>query len=245
MFQGDSLLIDKFPNRIGFKNVNRKSSILGTNALRKGDGISADFIAFPYGKGRVFIHTEPLFITNYYMLKKENIPYIQDVFSYLPDRGTVWFTESSEIVSTSVMRFVLSKPALRYAWWLFLFGAVVFICFGAKRKQRVVPIIRPKENKSAEFVKSIGNLYLQEGDFHDMMAKKAQYFLYRVRQELLIDTRDLNEEFCKRLHLKTQRNPEDIREAIALIKKGTDPYAHVKQEDLFRMNRLLDNILEY
>jgi len=119
------------------------------------------------------------------------------------------------------------------------------VIFNAKRKQRIVPILSPPENKSAEFVKSIGNLYLQEGDFHDMMAKKAQYFLYRVRQNLLIDTRNMNEDFIRSLHLKTGKNIDEIREAVELIRKGTDPYARVMREDLVRMDRLLDEILKY
>jgi hypothetical protein len=87
---------------------------------------------------------------------------------------------------------------------LFLGAVLVFILFNAKRRQRVVPIIEPLKNTSVDFIRSIGNLYMQEGDFHDMMAKKSQYFLSKVRTELLIDTQVLDEEFEKKLHLKTE-----------------------------------------
>ena len=100
------------------------------------------------------------------------------------------------------------------------------------------------QNKSVEFVKSIGNLYLQEGDFHDMMAKKAQYFLSKIRMDLLIDTQNLDEVFINKLHLKTGKNIEQIKEAVTLVKKGQDPYASVMKEDLIRMNKLLDDILK-
>ena len=82
-----------------------------------------------------------------------------------------------------------------------------------------------------------------EGDFHDMMAKKAQYFLNRVRMDLMIDTKDLDEKFINLLHLKTGKSVEKITEATNLIKKGQDPYASVMQEDLIKMNKLLDEIL--
>ncbi|HEX7870203.1 MAG TPA: hypothetical protein VF455_08815, partial [Chryseobacterium sp.] len=113
-----------------------------------------------------------------------------------------------------------------------------------KRKQRIVPVIEPLKNTSADFVKSIGNLYLQEGDFHDMMSKKAQYFLNKVRLDLLIDTQNLDEEFSKKLQLKTGKSAELVNEAISLIKKAQDPYAGVMKEDLGRMNKLLDDILK-
>lgn len=121
---------------------------------------------------------------------------------------------------------------------------MLFVIFNAKRKQRIVPVIEPLKNKSVEFVKSIGNLYLQEGDFHDMMAKKAQFFLNKVRMDLLIDTQNLDGDFSHKLHLKTGKSLEEINEAVILIKKGQDPYASVMKEDLIRMNQLLDQILK-
>lgn len=242
-YQGDFIHLDKFPSGRGFSYIKSGVEVLG-KTVEKNNSDQANFIKAKFGKGNFYVHCEPLFLTNYYLLKKGNVKYFQDVFSYLQDRDTLWFVESNTKESRFFMRFILSKPALKYAWWVFLGGLVLFIFFNAKRKQRIVPIIEPLRNTSAEFVKSIGNLYLQEGDFHDMMAKKAQYFLNKVRLDLLIDTQNLDEEFAKRLHLKTGKPVEMINEAITLIKKGQDPYASVMKEDLVRMNKLLDEIIK-
>ena len=77
-----------------------------------------------------------------------------------------------------------------------------------------------------------------------MMAKKAQYFLNRVRMDLLIDTQNIDEEFAKKLQLKTGKPIEMISEAISLIKRAQDPYASVMKEDLAKINKLLDEILK-
>lgn len=242
-FSADCIKINKLPANQGFSRIDKGHEILGKAVL---DGGKVNFIKVNFGKGHLYLHTEPLILTNYYLLKPENQKYVQDVFSYLPKRETVWFTESNKEAteSQSPLRFILSKPALRFAWWLFLAGLLLFVIFNAKRKQRIVPIIEPLKNKSVEFVKSIGNLYLQEGDFHDMMAKKAQYFLNRVRLDLMIDTQNLDEKFAQTLHLKTGKSLEKINEAIDFIKRGQDPYASVMKEDLVKMNRLLDEILK-
>ncbi len=241
-FARDSLKIDKLPSGKGFDLIMEKDEILGKEVS---DLKMANFIKVNHGKGHLYLHLEPLMLTNYYLLKPGNEKYVQDVFSYLPDRETVWFSGANKNVaeSRSSLRFILANPGLRYAWWLLLGGLLLFIIFNAKRKQRIVPIIELKKNKSVEFVKSIGNLYLQEGDFHDMMAKKAQYFLNRVRMDLMIDTKDLDEKFIHLLHLKTGKSVAKITEATELIKKGQDPYASVMQADLIRMNKLLDEIL--
>ncbi len=242
-YQGDFIHLDKFPSGRGFSYIKPEVEILGKTA-EKNNSDQANFIKAKFGKGTFYVHCEPLFLTNYYLLKKGNVKYVQDVFSYLQDRDTLWFVESNTRESRFFMRFILSKPALKYAWWIFLGGLILFIFFNAKRKQRIVPIIEPLRNTSAEFVKSIGNLYLQEGDFHDMMAKKAQYFLNKIRLDLLIDTQNLDDDFSKKLHLKTGKPMEMITEAIMLIKKGQDPYSSVMKEDLVRMNKLLDEIIK-
>ena len=144
----------------------------------------------------------------------------------------------------SFLDFILSKPGLRNAWYIFVFSVLLFIIFNAKRRQRIVPIIEPLKNKSVEFIRTIGNLYMQEGDFHDMMAKKSQYFLSRVRTELLIDTQNLDEEFEKKLQLKTGKSPEKINEAVVLIKKSLNPSAQVINEDLIKLNKALNEILK-
>ncbi|WP_175620727.1 DUF4350 domain-containing protein [Chryseobacterium schmidteae] len=242
-YQNDFIKLDKFPSGRGFSYVKPNVQVLGKTVEENNDD-QANFIKTPFGKGTIYVHCEPLFLTNYYLLQSGNVRYAQSVFSYLKDRETLWFVESNTKESRSLLRFILSNPALKYAWWVFLGGLVLFIFFNVKRKQRIVPIIEPLKNTSAEFVKSIGNLYLQEGDFHDMMAKKAQYFLNKVRLDLLIDTQNLDEEFAKKLQLKTGKSVEMVNEVIVLIKKAQDPYASVMKEDLARINSLLDEILK-
>lgn len=244
-FLRDFLYMDKFPASTGFSAIGKNVEILGKYKADKNE-TRADFVRINFGKGHVYFHSDPTALTNYYLLKPYSERYIQDVFSYLPDRKTLWFTANrdAEGRSASPLSFVLSMPPLRYAWWLFLAGLLLFALFNAKRRQRVVPIIEPVRNKSVEFVKSIGNLYLQEGDFHDMMAKKAQYFLSRIRMDLLIDTQHLDQNFAKKLQLKTGADSAKIIEAITLIKKGQDPYSSVMKEDLARMNQILDEILK-
>lgn len=242
-FRGDSIIIEKFPGQRVIDSFSKGTEILGAAKSPIVPSV-ANFIKVKFGKGNIYLHSDPIFLTNYYLLKPGYERYAQDVFSYLPARNTVWFMETNDIRSNSPLRFILANPPLRYAWWLLLAGLLIFVIFNVKRRQRVIPLIPELKNKSVEFVKSIGNLYLQEGDFHDMMAKKAQYFLNRIRMDLLIDTHSLDEEFAKKLQLKTGKPAEIIDEAINLLKKAQDPYAAVTKEDLIRMNRLLDEILK-
>jgi len=240
------LFIDKLPDNKGFSYIRNDIEILGKTLRKENNNqssINVDFIKVPFGKGHFYIHSEPLVLTNYYLLNSKN-KYLEGVFSYFPNRETVWFVDNDTTLSMSPMRFILSNPPLKYAWYLLLIGLIIFVFFNARRNQRIVPVIEPLKNTSLDFIKSIGNLYLQEGDFHEMMAKKAQYFLSKIRMDLLIDTQNLNEAFINKLHLKTGKNIELIEEAVELVKKGQNPSASVMKEDLIRMNQLLDQILK-
>ena len=248
----DSLVIDKDQAHGVFSKINLdKTEILGEEYYETSEdfdvGSAANFIKVKFGKGHFYLHSEPLIVTNYHILKKQNQNYIQDVFSLLPDRETYWFHNAYREKSSSLfpfLDFILSKPGLRNAWYIFVFSILLFIIFNAKRRQRIVPIIEPLKNKSVEFIRTISNLYMQEGDFHDMMAKKSQYFLSKVRTEFLIDTQNLDEEFEKKLQLKTGKSPEKIKEAVILIKKSLNPSAHVINEDLITLNKTLNEILK-
>src|SRR5690625_5382408 len=75
-----------------------------------------------------------------------------------------------------------------------------------------------------------------------MMAKKAQYFLHHVRTEFLIDTQLLDDKFIRDLHLKTGKSKSKIKDATIFIRKGLNPNARVTEDDLIKMNNLLDEI---
>ncbi len=241
------IFIDKMPSLKGFRRIPKNAEVLGL--MKTSDSTTqANFIKIPFGKGNVYWHTEPLCLTNYYLLKDNNYQYVEDVLSYLPNRKTVWFVKEIDIQdlarSGHPLGFVLEHPALKYAWWILLTGLFILIFFRAKRTQRIIPIITPKKNKSVEFVKSIGNLYLQEGDIRDMMKKKTQYFLHHLRTDLFLDTQKLDEKFIKKLHLKTGAKEEKIETLIKLIQQSENAESILGAEDLLKLNTIIDEILK-
>ncbi len=108
--------------------------------------------------------------------------------------------------------------------------------FNAKRKQRIVPILRPFSNLTVDFTKTIGNLYYQEGDHRNLIDKKIIYFLEKIRNEYLIDTTRLDDNFIKKLHHKTGKNETDIQELVFLINEHRNSYHGNLEEDLIRIN---------
>ncbi|GAA3771984.1 DUF4350 domain-containing protein [Flavobacterium ginsengiterrae] len=204
-----------------------------------------NFIKIPYKGGFFFLHTHPVAFTNYNLLKKDRYQYTENLLSYIPKGDVFWYTKSpnDENISGSPLRYILSQPALKWAWYLFLIGMLIFMLFNAKRKQRIVPILQPLSNLTIDFTKTIGNLYYQEGDHKNIIDKKIIYFLERIRTEYLIDTAKLDDEFIKKLHHKTGKDEKDIQELVFLINEYRNSYHANIEADLIRINNAIEKIL--
>ena len=89
--------------------------------------------------------------------------------------------------------------------------------FNAKRRQRIVKIIKPLQNTTVAFVKTISNLYFETQDHTNLIEKKITYFLAKIRKEYNLDTSSLNQEFIERLSLKSGHKKQDIKKTIDYI----------------------------
>lgn len=215
---------------LGYQEINKKKNV--------------NFIKVAYKQGFFYLHTQPSCFTNYHLLKDNHSEYTEGVVSYIPKGNLFWFVkdQNGEIASDSPMRFILSQPALKYAWFLALIGILIFMIFNAKRRQRVVPIITPLPNTTLDFTKTIGNLYYQEGDHQNIVDKKIIYFLERIRNEYLIDTAILDDNFIKKLHQKSGKKLEDIEKVVRLINYQRKSYNQSIEEDLIEINNAIEKI---
>src|SRR5690606_18183480 len=157
---------------------------------------------------------------------------------------TFWYAKDALAQrSGSMLRFILDQPALASAWYLFLAGMLVFIIFHAKRKQRVVPVIQPLTNTTVEFTKTVSNLYYQEGDYDTVIDKKIIYFLEKTRNEFLLDTSKLNEEFARKYAQKSGKDLSLIKSALNKINSYRNNRHISIEADLIEINNAIEKII--
>ncbi|MEO6347176.1 MAG: DUF4350 domain-containing protein [Aquaticitalea sp.] len=216
--KNDSITIDKGLSNIYFTKLDSSTTtVLG---YQKFDSIKRiNFVKINLGKGSVYLHLQPIAFTNYQLLKKDNQKYAASVLSYLPD-DTIYYDYHSKIgqgLGNSPLRFILSHPALKAAWYLGLISLLLFMIFNAKRKQRIVKVIKPLENTTVAFTKTIGNLYYETKDHNNLIDKKITYFLEYIRRVHYLDTQLLDERFVKNLSLKSGIDKAITKKLIDLI----------------------------
>lgn len=210
-----------------------------------------NFARINYGKGSVFIHTTPLAFANITLLDSSKIPYMSKVFSHLQDGVIYWDNKSrtsSEVVQKmngsnpkidkdSPLKFILAQPSLRWAWFLMLGLVGLYFVLGAKRRQRMIPIMEEKVNTSLQFIQTISLMYLR-GQEHvricDMKIKQFQTF---VRERYHLNTRVMDDEFIQTLAMKSSITDADIRK-ITLFEKRL-VYNDITEDAMIELHRLL------
>ena len=160
------------------------SVVLGTNRI--GD---PNFLRIGLGKGEIYLHTQPFVFTNYHLLYG-NIDYASKVLSYLPVQKTTWdnYYKPDRLVNTSPTRYILSQPPLQIAFYILLLTLVLYMVIESKRRQRIIPVIKPPENRSLQFVKTVGSLYFKQHDNTDLAKKKIIYFKEFIRERYYISS---------------------------------------------------------
>lgn len=241
-FKSDSITIEKGSGNVYFKAVDTlNTTVLG---YQKFDSINqVNFVKIAHGDGHVYLHTQPLAFTNYHLLKSQNKKYAAATLSYLPNESIYYDTakkaDGRDNNFDSPLRFIFSKPALKWAWSLALLSLFGFIAFNAKRKQRIVQIIKPLQNTTIAFAKTIANLYFDTQDHNNLIEKKTTYFLEYLRRVYFINTEVLDEHFIKQLSQKSGKPDKLIKKLVELI-------AHLKakpdcnEDDLLQLNKLVE-----
>ena len=103
------------------------------------------FIRVPYGRGNFYLHSFPYAFTNYHFLKNELISYLSLCLSQLPKQKVIWdeyYKVTRVTAKTTPLYVLLKSKSFRWAYWISLVSIVLFIIFYAKRKQRIIPVIR-------------------------------------------------------------------------------------------------------
>ncbi|GAA3621630.1 DUF4350 domain-containing protein [Flavivirga jejuensis] len=206
----------------------------------------ANFIEVPFGDGHIYLHLEPKAFTNYNLLKEDRYKYIEGLISYLPENN-VYFDSYTKIQTgydgdvekESNLGWFLEQLSFNWAWYTAIVFGILFMIFNAKRRQRIIKIIRPLQNTTIAFVKTVSNLYFETQDHKNLIDKKITYFLEKIRTDFNLDTSNLNDAFIIKLAAKTGKKKEDVKKLIEYInwlRSKNDFF----EENLIKLNKHIE-----
>jgi hypothetical protein len=201
-----------------------------------------NFIKMPFGKGNIFIHTTPELFINYNFLDEKRSDYASKVLSYLPVQQVLWdeYYKSGKIKNTNPLRVIMDHKALTTAYFVLLFSILLFILFGVKRKQRIIPIVEPLRNTTLEFVDTIGTLYYQQGSHKEIAEKQINYFLSFLRTSFRMITTEYDDIFITRLSERCGIERSKIKNLfnyISYLKAKQD----IHEQELLQLNSMIED----
>ncbi|MBO6794270.1 MAG: hypothetical protein JJ895_10180 [Balneolaceae bacterium] len=199
-----------------------------------------NFIKYNLGEGAFYIHSNPFLFTNYFLRDENRFDYSFKALSYLPEQPTVWdeYYKIGRQQFNSPMAYFASQPTLRIAWFVTLFGLIIYLIFGSKRKQRIIPQINPVKNSSIEFAATIANLYLNNGTHAELLAKKLLFFKEYLRTNIGVTT-DFEQSDAEQVAHRSGLAPSEIQTLFSMI-RSTQTNTEISTEQLKQVTDQID-----
>lgn len=180
----------------------------------------ANFASFQLGKGHLYLHTTPIIFTNYFVKDADGLAYAEGVFSHLLPGKIIWdqysqlpkFKNNNRNDNGTPLSYILSQPGLRYAWYMLLAGALLYLLFVARRRQRVMEIQEPNVNTSLSYISTISNLYFFQKNHAAVAQHKMKYFLTFVRHRYNIAVKEWGGADMEKLARKSKVPLKDIEQ---------------------------------
>lgn len=216
------------------------TTVLGMTKHQK-----TNFVKVKRGEGTFYIHTVPYIFTNFYMRNRQQATYAFRALSYLPVAPTIWdeYYKAGRAASSSPLRYIVSRDSLKWAWITALCGLFLFIIFRAKRRERIIPIIKKPKNTTLEFIRTMGRLYHQSGNRKDLSDKKITYLMNYIREELNVDAGREHPSFMQRVAQRAGtdiKTVENIFGQIAVIKQKQD----ISEKELWQLNNYIETFYQ-
>ena len=243
----DGLSLDKenfsyfyFPFSNYFKEINGSyGRINGYN-----DAGKPNFFVFMWGTGRIYFHNEPRTLSNYFLLTKNNYLYLQTILQMMPEKPSniYWdnYYSNKNYAPTngngkSALDTIMKYPPLAKAFFIALALLLLYIFFNSKRRQRIVPVIKPTQNTSIAFAEAIAGLYLNKNDNKIIADKIITYFNEHVRTKYFVTVNVNDSNYADMLSRKSGVDIE-IAESLSTAIKNINSSAAVRDEQLLELN---------
>jgi hypothetical protein len=201
------------------------------------------------GGGSITIQSDPLAFSNFFLLHKKNHTYYDETFSYFPRDidAVVWdqyFRYRKNGGGFNSLQVILANKGFRTAFWLMLLLFALIYLFESKRKQRIIPLIKPLKNTSLDFVKTVGRLYHQYRDNKNLGQKMTAHLMEYIRQKYNLPTTTLDDQFISSLAFKSGYPTDKLHSMIYKAKMIND-FASVNDEDLMDFHRQTEAFYKY
>lgn len=240
----DAALFDRDMSTSYFSAIDTlKSVVLGQVAITddKGKQLRTNVIKHPFGSGEIILSTFPEAFTNYFILTGKNKDYTAGMLSYLDNGKPVYIDNhyrSGKSFYTSPMYIFLNTPELKWAYYIALIGALLYVVFEGKRKQRAIPVVSPPANRTLDFTRTISDMYYERSDQKAIAEHRINYFLDWIRTRYYLGSISKEGEFYNNLAHRSGHSLEFVTKLFTFMEQVRNS-AQLTDADVLRLNTLI------
>lgn len=196
-FKDSSSVVFKYPGHFTYTDRLDSAYILKDNLVVSFDTLITTDSDLPVvlrlncGLGKIYLCDNPLILSNYFLLHKDNFELINLLSRELglDYRSVIWDDfyknklDDNEDDRSPVWEIISKYPALLWAFGIVLFGGLLYILMYARRDVQQVTFIKKEPSKPLAFSEALAGVYWSRKD-HNSIAKKLfqQFFEYLYLQ---------------------------------------------------------------
>ena len=196
-----------------------------------------------YGRGHVYLCSVPIAFTNQFVLRPATSQFAATALSYLPARRTWWdeYQKQGRPGDQSLLRLVSGHEALNTAFYLLIIGGLLFVFVEARRRQRIIPTLKPLPNTTLLFTRTVASLYRQGNSHARIAEKKVGLFMDYLRTRFQETNPDFGDaDFRERLSQKSGLARPRVDELLRLVNFArTAP--QMTDRDLLQLSKALSD----
>ena len=121
-----------------------------------------------------------------------------------------------------------------------LIGALLYIIFEGKRKQRAIKVIAPLKNQTLVFTRTIADMYFENNKQREIAEHKIHYFLDYVRTTFYLSTEKIDEQFYTNLASRSNHSKEEMVKLFTTF-QNIQKTSHVTNAQLEQLERLIQD----
>ncbi|WP_417619754.1 DUF4350 domain-containing protein [Oceanihabitans sediminis] len=194
-----------------------------------------------FGKGTIILSTFPQAFTNYFLLTDPNQNYTAGLISYMDASQSIYvdnYYKSGKSFYTSPLHILLNTKELKWAYYTMLIAVFLYVIFEGKRKQRAIPIVKPLQNQTVNFTRTIANMYYEKGKHKDISNHQINHFLEYIRTQFHIHTNNLDSTFIEHVAARSNNTIKDTKALFEVIKE-ISAKKEVTNTELKKLNKLI------
>ena len=248
--------------RVGMPTISDRllcDTALDNQVLGSLDTLGINFIRVGWGEGDFYFHSNPVLLTNWFVLDSTAYRYPASVLSvlgsgpvywdevhrrYLTDPATVAADEREYTGGRNLLNgnrtllYVQRHPALALAWYTLLGGALLYVVFRGRRRRRIIPTLPVRDNFSRRLIDTVSRLVLQKGNHAALAQRELSSLRFHLLQYRGIRWREgepLPGDLGERLGLSDEVM-DRARSQIRLVERGKA----LAEGDLLRFYRAVE-----